>query len=909
MPNNIPHIQPIQHIRRPLFDGMRAVRGLWFDLDLIGENEARRRILAHWRPGARLHRIGGGYLLELPQALHRRCADLDGLPLCDVGGVLSSAPLRADEQTHSPHGSIWLIRGAQAELITPAPANRVDPSAWIDLNHIPVRLPLQLPRHQHSVTIDAPPPTRDVRDILGKSIPKPSAESQDFQRDAAALRDGKPGKRSGSRNPLDTVSLGVLGLVGGWLDGLFGRMGAGSAPASGPAPSALSPWAQRLQEAVARLAMFSRVSKLLGRRQAAYLQHMLDLFEKGDWQDALRHAVPLDAVHKDLNKPSRQAFGVPRPRSALNVTRPGGVASSIGVSDELQSHMRAIYRRTFERLDREGRVDEAVFVLAELLASGSEAVTYLERKERLRDAAELAETLELSTEIAVRLWWLAGEPQRAARLAQLGNAFGDAVRLLERTQSAEAAGLRVLWAQHLAARGELTEAADALWPLPDQRAAALAWLLQAEQSGGVLGARALVRKLALAPDSFADSEAAILALLAAEGEDGAQQRARLAGELIAQSPHSHASKRLAAALLRQVLPERLAGMNQLEEREVNRLVDVGSGGLMKADLPAVRFPELTPVQALNARAEPVVARLDEHGLQTLLDVVRLPDGQYLAALGESGVLRINRHGKTLDHYPIPAHRLVLAHSGQHALALAERDSSYRISRLDLLARKASDWTSLPLRFWSDEYDGVTWNVVMQNRLAALDTTQERLTLTWQVADFPGELVAYAEEGLRQVVVIGTPEGFEQWRYLLPQRRLNQRDCLAAPEKNDWKSLIHASSDEPVGLQLIPREEGTSLLVRQVARAAYFSIVLGKISAEPNVGIHGNWLLVVSEDGSEACCRVADLKDGRIAAEFRMPRADQARVRMHGEHILMFDRAGRLIDLDCRSGLVRTLSLG
>ena len=563
------------------------------------------------------------------------------------------------------------MRGAQATALQLTAENRIDPAVWLDLRHIPVREPLQPPRFKHHINIDAQESAKSLRAILGDTIPEPSEKRAAFLRDAGnALRDGKPSQGSGLSNgaplALGIVALGVLGLLLTWIGG--GQIGkTGAQTRQSARPSKLSPWAQRLADAAARLAMFTRISKLLGRRQAAYLRRMLDMFEDGNWEEALRHAIPLDSLQQNAG---RQAFGTPRPRDSLTVTGPNRLAASIGLAAEVQQHLRQTYRRTFERLDRDGRIDEAVFVLAELLQAGAEAVTYLERKGRLKQAAELAETVEIPTEIAVRLWWMAGNFERAALLARRANIFADAVRLLEKSHAAEAVGLRKLWAEHLAAQGNLTEAAEAIWPLQEHRDLARNWLLQAEQSGGAIGVRALIHKLMLAPESLVDSEEAVSTMLFAKDEDGAQVRARIAIELLNLKTHSAATKRLAAEVLRPLLSERLAGKNHIEKRDLDKLLALADASIMRADLPTLRFPELPKSEALSARSAALSVRVEECGLQPIHDARCLPDGQYLLALGESGVLRIDRRGRTVAHYPVPAHRMVVAASGQRALALA-----------------------------------------------------------------------------------------------------------------------------------------------------------------------------------------------------------------------------------------------
>lgn len=897
-------------VRRPLFDGMREVRAVWFDAELIGEETARLRVLAHWQPGSRLYRVLDGYLLEFAQPKYLRCTDSEGLPLCDVGGILASAPLTPEEKAALPPGRICLVRGARAHVLSPNASDSIDPSIWVNLDAIPVREPLPLSPAGLPVRIEHPEDSKSVRDILGESIPQASTERDVFLRDLKASLSGEPTVRKPSGRdvlPLaGTVALGVLGLLGGWIGSALRSGRSAQATASpGQKPSGLSPAARWLSNALGRLAMMTRISKVLGWRQAAYLRSMLEMFESGNLDEALRHAIPLGAFEQEAARP---AFGTPGRREHLHVTGRNRTAAGIGLAGELEQYLRQTYRRTFERLDREGRIDEAVFVLAELLKVGHEAVTYLERKGRARQAAELAETMELSADVMVRLWWLAGDAKRAARLARLHNAFADAVRLLERSQHPDAGELRLAWAEHLAMRGELAEAAEAIWPLKDHHHAALAWLQQAERSGGHLGVRALVRRLILQPDGLPGSMPAISAILDAPGEEGASVRARLAAELIAVKEHSSATRKLAGAVLPGVLADRMAGSNRMEKRDLNRLLEVSGNTLLKADLPSYKVPGIEPMRALRQLAAPLEARLEDRGMWTLHDACRLLGGQYLLALGESGVVRIDRFGRQLAHFPVPAHSLVIADNRQRALALARRDTTFRVSRIDLSTGKVSDWLSAPLAFWADRYDGAMWNAVLDNRLVAIDTSQDHLAIAWQVKDLPGKIIGFAETPHGQAIVLAEGRGVGQWRYELPARRLLQRDSWELEGQGVWGVFPNSGPPGPYALRLVYEEKGVNLAVSCLGGTSAPNVLLENLPSAPVVQIRGGWLAAWAEYGDDMRCQVVDLLHGKVRSVISLPRGEHPRVRLDEDGILMFDRASRLVDIDCESSQLRTLVL-
>ena len=900
-------------IRRPLHDGMQLVHALWFDLALLDEAETRRRVLRHWAPGARLHSVQDGFLLLLATPRYAQCAALDGLPLCEQAGILSSAPLAADERAATPPSGIWLVRAAQAQLISLVAAPRIDPATWLDLRAIPLHAPLRPPPVTATAASTALLETLAVRDIFADALAPPSEQREAFLRQVDKAQHGAKAMRHGAGIALAVAGVaGVAAVLLGAIPlGLIKLFGGGKQAASAPADvrrqqrpaSALQ---QRLAALATRLAIMTRASRVIGWRQAAYLRKMMHLLEQGDVKEALRHAIPLDT----LSPARRPAFGTPRPRTSLEISGPGQASSSISLGGELEQYLRGTYRTTFERLDREGKIDEATYVLAELLKCGSEAVDYLEKKGRIKQAAQLAETMELAPEVAVRLWCMAGDVERAVTLARLGQAFAAAVQLLERRKSPQAPEMRLLWAEDLALRGQLSEAAEAIWPLPEQQDKALAWLLEGERTGGVLGMRALLKKLALLPASLADSEAAVQQLLDDDSDEGAQQRMRLGTELLALSPHSPATRRVAAELMHPLLADRMGERIAFDKKSMSKLLSLSDGAVLRADLPALTLPALVPPQELSKRRRPLRVHLAERGLLTIHDARRLPDGHYLLALGEGGVVRIDRHGRQLAQFPVPATRLVMAAGGQRALALVQRDSMWRVSRIDLIARKVSDWIIQPLRFWADNYDGLIWNAVIDNRLVAIDSSKDQLVVSWQVADLPGRVVAFQEELDVQTLLLATAEGIQQWRYQLPARRLLQRDSFPHPRDPVLALLPHSARDAPTLVREMGEGAHQYLQVHHGGATAPITLPLQVICYFPEVTQAAGFLLVRShpDDNSTLACLVADGRTGTILAQLQLDECDATRVHVNDGHILLCDDAGRLIDIDCENSQVHTLTL-
>jgi len=77
--------------------------------------------------------------------------------------------------------------------------------------------------------------------------------------------------------------------------------------------------------------------------------------------------------------------------------------------------LRRLYREAFHRLESQERIEEAAYLLAEVLHAHEEAVGFLERHGRFLLAAEMAEARHLPPGLVVRQWLLAGNRERALR--------------------------------------------------------------------------------------------------------------------------------------------------------------------------------------------------------------------------------------------------------------------------------------------------------------------------------------------------------------------------------------------------------------------------------------------------------------------------------------------------------------
>ncbi|UFH50806.1 hypothetical protein [Pseudomonas sp. KNUC1026] len=581
----------------------------------------------------------------------------------------------------------------------------------------------------------------------------------------------------------------------------------------------------------------------------------------------------------------------------------------MALGEDLQEHLKKVYRQSFERLDREGRIEEAVFVLAELLKARQEALDYLEKHERYRQAADLALAWDMQASVIVRLLCLAEDWQRAVQVARRDNAFADAVLLLESKQPETANRLRLEWAQALTDKGLWLQAVEVIWSVPGQRERAAQWLLAAEAAGGSLAIGALVKRAILLPDTLVAQRSLIENLRDDPGR--AADRTTLAQELLAHKGNpSPQLALLAAAMVRAIIHDRAVAPSPLSQNQLQTLVKMSRDKLLQADLPSGGLPR-HPVNAcgLEHRSDPLALAAPEAGHRAILDAVPLSDGRYLLALGEAGALVIEGNGKPAFHFPVPTQQIVLGHSRQVALALANRGEVWRVCKLDLVNRSANDLGVLMLDAFSSLFDGSAWTIARGRQLRVVDVDQRFETL-WHVGDLPGTVERIYDDAHNETAVLRTREGIELWHYRLPDHRLLGRD--PAPErefKYGWQ--VFNARGQATELRLKYSEDtDTVLVVRQASASKGYRLPGLVEESEDPLLVHCSdaWLIAgYTVAGAETCWRFIHRNRDQLCAELRWP-LQHAQLRSIGEHWLLFDHEGRLLHIDSATSMVHSVSV-
>lgn len=896
--------------RKIAHKGRVEAAGFLFDTDLIGVAETRRRILDLWKAGVQVFKDGSNYFVRLPATIRVDSRHSVGTPLVQIDNVLSAIPLSPDEfeQLQAPSHSVVFAKGGVAEL-KPLSASTVEaPETWLDVTAFNV------------VKVTS----------FGAAFAEPKVVSEPQPFDARAKLDGVPAEAAGLREAIAEIKLAASGKrkqpgdpsaaqeLLGWFGQVISSVSRGIGKAGqtrntrprqardqGPLDAA-NDWLARVG---LRLLHTSRLARVLGKRQAAYLGKMMEMFERGDLKEALKHAIPLN----DLSSlDARPALGVPSPRADLSINPWQGMSSRvIGLGGDLMSYLMQLYRSSFERLVAQNRIEEAAFVLAELLRANEEAVAFLERHGKLTLAAELAEARELPPGLVVRQWFLAGDVKRAIEIARRTQSFADAVLRLEKTNKGQAEKLRVLWAESLASGGNYAGAVDVIWPIKAERPRAREWMDSAIEAGGPLGGRMLARKLAIVPEDFVDIRRRALVFLDDESYEQQEVRASFA-EALTQADATKEVQTLARVTARAILRDAGQDTSSVTAKQFANLVRLTGDGALRTDAPP--FPPksghlITPLHTVACSAA-------DCGSMPVYDSVLLPNGRMLVALGEVGARLLTRDGRTITHFDYPAEKLVISDNGDRAIALAPRGEVWRLSRLDLIRWRGEDWCDASIDAFAPSYDGGLWFLGAKGDFYVIDAQSKSFEALWRVPEAGAKVLKVARSGSLCTFLTASGESqLEQWVYRLPLLTLRNRTTLPRPPDNVvcMKRCVAFSADgiyvdqslygvmdtsEPNSMN-VTRLPSVSLRVF-AAEVEKLEFTIGNEPSEPLAPeIFGSRIVspLLAQDMMRVRLFDLQVKDG--TAQLLLSNATQVSTRLTENTLTVADNLGRVVAIDLR----------
>ena len=755
-------------IREPIFSGHREVHGYFFSHLIMDDRQMRGRILGLWGSRCRLYQVDQGYVLKLGKPQWRDTGLAPGLPFVGVGTLFATAPLRPREISRlgCTRGDWVLVLGGCGRVLNLSTENEVNPGIWLNLADYsllkmkplcaPPKLEIQQPEEiANEVLAEAVPDRKDkiIQQLLA---------SLESKKDAAGIAGGT---RSGWRS-----------LVWKVLHRLQ-KPARPSQPQTGhdpvkpktplPGVSLFRKWFNKVG-----------VALLFRRQHAQFLGKMIRYFEKGDLDQALRHAIPLSG---DAEPQNASPLGFLRPRKwlPLGSGSGGGSGSSLFFEDGFYQYLMDHYEAAFNRLNAMGDLEKAAYVLETLLNQPERAVRYLEEKGLLNKAAQVAQSRNLPPGWVIRLLFQIGDREGALLWARRTGAFFEGLKMLEKRDQEQALAWRVLWARHLARSGDYGAAVDVAWPVPELHRVAANWIDLALEEGGEPSARLLAKSLHLKKNHLDDTLLRIKALFSEDGEMGPGKRRVFADSLLDLNA-SGVVRWVAHGLMRPLIKDHARGLLADPRPLFKKLNLLAGSSAMTPELKVLGQKSGSPSKsAPNSSSEPRNYRLQEKGAAPVFDCILGPDGRLLVALGEAGFDYISRGGKLIFHGETPAFQWVSSDLGNRLLTLAERDGWLDLNRIDLQRRRVQALGMIPKECAAADFDGAHWYLALNQSLTALDAHENKLVEIWRVPDLPGRVLSIARDPsrLRMLVEI-SHSTWEQWTYELPKHRLFHRQTIS-----------------------------------------------------------------------------------------------------------------------------------
>jgi hypothetical protein len=245
--------------------------------------------------------------------------------------------------------------------------------------------------------------------------------------------------------------------------------------------------------------------------------------------------------------------------------------------------------------------------------------------------------------------------------------------------------------------------------------------------------------------------------------------------------------------------------------------------------------------------------------------------------------------------------------------LARRDDVWRVSRLDLTNRRASDLGVLAFDHCANEFDGTGWTIAINRSIRVIDVNRSLQSVLWHVADLPGNVVAMTATATLEQFVVAEPDGLSLWRYQLPQRRLLDRATLveqasATGSRDDDFIVMPEGGITSVWLDGDVAQPTTLCYTvgSHICKVALATQMPGRFICLPGK----NWLLAGIENGDtgQLDLQLVLIHSARPGATVSWPADSGLTKRSVGDRWLLFDRQGRLLDIDVGTGEVLNISL-
>lgn len=896
--------------------GVVNAEGFFFPTSVMPINQCRKRILSLWEMGCRIYRFEAGYVLFLSKRRRVQCVSSPGTPVIHTMGTFATIELTEDQATanKADKATVFLVTEGVLHPFPLSDDHQEDPALWIDTSDF------FMVQETHTLGKLPPPPEltvkpvkKDAKDILGDKIPEASPKKDNLLKYIEKIKAKKSASASKTVGERTYRKNSVFSFAASFLKLFFvlssGNNTGTTSGQTGQYPQPTPPKPQRpglIMTLFSGLIKGSGLWRFFAGKQANYINKMMKMFEKGDYENALKHGISLKGV-ADLEK-IISSWRLPTPRQNLDIHKGIKTHSTTIITDNSTHHyLKSLYEKAFKNLDREGKIEKAAFVLAELLHDSERAVSYLEKHKKHREAAELAESRELPSGLVVRQWFLCGEIDRAVSIAKKTNSFSDAVLHLERTHNHESGMLRLLWAKFLEQSGNYERAVNAIWPVEEARHLAEQWIQITIECGGAAAARMLAKSLSLFSEpKNADKNrvtiARIKTLLGESSDLQATERAVFAKELIKQSKNNQ-TRALARQTLRTIINDRACSRNWWNRQDFKALLDFSEDAPIKNEFQKMSPSQLFPPMptSLASRTKPLVYEFSDSGTFEIYDVCMINHNRFLSAHGESGVRLINNQGKVLAHFNVPAHSLVLSDNGNRAIALAKRGEVFRLSQININERKAAFWVETALDLYAHTFDGANWFVVTGSILSAIDVHSEHFKANWNVADLPGYARSLSRSPQHLSILLDSVDDSESWTYdTTGSIRLRERHYIGP--QDDYCIATAVSPSGQVAIFVWDEDQQSMIYALKNKGKTVLEIPLDSVAGTigiPDFSEH--WLILPSGNSESVSFNFIHPGYGKNKLVLTFNKTNKIQIKCQTDTALISDSNGRIIAVDLNSG--------
>jgi MoxR-vWA-beta-propeller ternary system domain bpX6 len=879
--------------KRATLKGYRNISAVWFFKTKHNFEDIQNTVISLWHLNSKFFEFDQGFIFTFHSPRLLNCNKIFGIPLEKIKNCLISAELTTPLDTSC--ADITLLQENKLITLFFHEAKLIDLSSWINLsNYQIIKTDNFIESNQFNSFSQASANT-DTRELFNKFVGTSSEERNQF---LSALGQQQKNDLTTRQSARSTFSLlHSLATIFKFPLSKKSDSSYDSSKSNGTIEprKPLNTKIDRWRNWFTRIALITKASKLIGISHANYLKKLMDKFESGDLQEALRHAIPLSSDSGSLG----QALGRLAPRNNLTISRHSGSAASVNFGNEVEQHLRKLYRLAFERLDKQGKYDEAAFVLADLLRNKQEALDYLVTHDRLKLATELALSWDMPPETIIRLCCLAGEWGKAVIVAKRDNAFSQAITLLQKSKPEIAQKLRYLWAEHLINQGDWLAAVDAIWPIEDAQTLAIEWLKQAEKAFGDLGIHASIQLILKSPQ---DAENCIQILIGIiEDPVNVEARYQIAHSIL----NLKAQNKYLSLLLSKLIPWLIADNNEsslkLSNKQYEKLINMSSDKILKTDLPPVKLlnQEQKHLSQINTTLS---INVPAPGHQTTYDFVTLSNNRFLIAQGESGVIIVNENMQTFMRYDIPCHRIVISDSRQIALLLNKLDHRWRTTRLDLVTHKKVDLGILDIDLFTPDFDGVNWIIVSNNRYLVIDSSNRELQTLWSLSDLSGKIVKISRNQHNETLMIQNEQNAEIWTYSLPSRRLYKKDTV--PIANISKTLVDISaSGRLLAMEFSNLNYTWNVHYKLWKKSLRLDLPINEPPANITAQSDDLFLILIILLSEKQLCLLINVQTATIIYKIEWPLDAQVKLHFSEKHIAFSDTLGRIITFDKKTDRV------